>query len=145
MYLPRYHYKTNPGFLDYEFISEGPKGNIKKIIRFTQISNSVFNLAFGDLDELTGEISDVTVTNNDDSRKVLATVAATVYDFTNHNPGSLVIAKGSTLSRTRLYRMGITNHWKEISRDFEVYALNDGNWEVFTEGGSYEAFLIRRK
>jgi hypothetical protein len=145
MHLPRYHYKTNPGFLDFEFISEGPKGNIKKIIRFTLIGNSVFNLAFGDLDELSGEISDIKVTNNDDSRKVLATVAYTIYDFTNHHPASLVIARGSTLSRTRLYRMGITNHWKEISHDFEVYGLKEGNWEIFIAGSDYESFLIRRK
>lgn len=145
MHLPRYHYKTNSGFLDYEFVSEGPKGNIIKVIRFTQIGNTTFNLAFGDLDEMTGEISDITVTNNDDSRKVLATVAATVYDFTNQYPGSLVVAKGSTLSRTRLYRMGITNHWKHISIDFEVYGLKDGTWESFAERRDYEAFLIRRK
>ena len=73
MHLPRYLYKTNDSFLDYEFISDGPKGHIKKIIRFTQISISVFNLGVGDLDEETGEISDITVTNNNDSRKVLAT------------------------------------------------------------------------
>ena len=145
MHLPIYKYKTNPSFLDFEFISEGPKGNIIKVIRFTRIGNFVFNLAFGDLDEVTGEISDITVTNNDDSRKVLATVAATVYDFTNQYPGSLVVAKGSTLSRTRLYRMGITNYWKQISVDFDVFGLKDGNWEAFTERRDYEAFLIRRK
>jgi hypothetical protein len=145
MHLPIYKYKTNASFLDYEFISEGPKGNIIKVIRFTQIDHFVFNLAFGDLDEVTGEISDITVTNNDDSRKVLATVAATVYDFTNQYPGSLVVAKGSTLSRTRLYRMGITNYWEQIRVDFEVYGLKDGNWEAFTERRDYEAFLIRRK
>ncbi len=81
MYLPRYQYKTNSGFLDYEFFSEGPKGKIKKVIRYTKIGDAVFNLAFGDLDEATGEISDTVVTNNNDSRKVLATVAATVYDL----------------------------------------------------------------
>jgi hypothetical protein len=145
MHLPRYEYKTNTGFLDYEFISEGPKGKIKKIVRYTQIDDFVFNLAFGDLDEMTGEISDITVTNNDDSRKVLATVSATVYDFTNQYPGSLVVAKGTTLSRTRLYRMGITNYRKEISLDFELYGLKDGNWEPFTQRRDYEAFLIRRK
>lgn len=145
MHLPRYSYKTNPGFLDYEFISEGPKGNIKKIVRFSQIGTSLFNLAFGDLDELTGEISDISVTNNADSRKVLTTVAATVYDFTDHYYGALVIAKGSTLSRTRLYRMGITNHWRAVSLDFEVYGLKDEIWEPFILRRDYEAFLIRRK
>ncbi len=145
MQLPRYPYKTNAAFLDYEFISEGPKGNIKKVIRFTKIDKTVFNLGFGDLDEETGEISDTIVTNNNDSRIVLATVAATVHDFTVNYPNVVVIAKGSTHSRTRLYRMGITNHWKEISADFEVYGLKDGDWELFAERRDYEAFLIHRK
>ncbi len=126
MQLPRYQYKTNNSFLDYEFISEGPKGSIKKIIRFTQISTSVFNIGFGDLDEETGEISDIAITNNNDSRKVLATVAATINDFTIQYSDVWIIAKGSTLSRTRLYRIGITNHWKEISVDFEVFGLTEG-------------------
>lgn len=145
MQLPRYTYKTTTAFLDYEFISEGPKGSIKKIIRFTQIGNVVFNLGFGDLDEETGEISDTIVTNNNDSRIVLVTVAATVHDFTVNYPNALVIAKGSTHSRTRLYRMGITNYWEEISIDFEVYGLKDGDWELFAERRDYEAFLIHRK
>ena len=51
MQLPRYTYKTNENFQDYEFISIGPKGIIKKVVRFTEISNNVFNLGFGDLDD----------------------------------------------------------------------------------------------
>jgi hypothetical protein len=44
MYLERYSYETNDSFLDYEFISEGPKGKIKKVVRFTAIGNNVYNL-----------------------------------------------------------------------------------------------------
>ncbi len=138
MQLPRYQYKTNNSFLDYEFISEGPKGSIKKIIRLTQISASVFNIGFGDLDEETGEISDIVVTNNNDSRKVLATVAATIHDFTIQYPDVWIIAKGSTLSRTRLYRIGITNHLKEISTDFEIYGLIGKEWVQFEQHINYE-------
>ncbi len=145
MQLPRYQYKTNNSFLDYEFISIGPKGSIKKIIRFTQINSSVYNIGFGDLDEETGEISDVAVTNNNDSRKVLATVAATIHDFTIQYSGAWIIAKGSTLSRTRLYRIGITNHLKDITADFEVYGMIDAQWELFELRRDYQAFLIRRK
>lgn len=145
MHLPHYTYRTNESFLDYEFVSSGPRGNIKKVVRFTQITDGVFNLAFGDLDENTGEITDAVVTNNNDSRKVLATVAATVHDFTLQYPRSVILAKGRTHSRTRLYRMGITNNWQEISLDFEVYGLLDGTWELFQQGKDYTAFLVRRK
>ncbi len=71
MNLPIYQYRTNESYLDYEFISEGPKGRIKKVVRFLQISDDVYNLGFGDLDEVTGEISDTVITDNKDSLKVL--------------------------------------------------------------------------
>jgi hypothetical protein len=144
MQLSHYSYKTNDNYLDYEFVSTGPKGRIKKIVRFTQIGSNVFNLGFGDLDDQTGEISDISVTNNNDSRKVLATVASTVNDFTLQHPNTWIIAKGSTISRTRLYRMGITNHWQEISRDFEVFGLKEGSWQPFELRKDYDAFLVRR-
>ena len=145
MQLPKYQYKTNHGFLDYEFVSEGPNGKIKKVIRYSKLSNRVFNLAFGDLDETTGEISDTAVSNNADSRKVLATVAATVYDFTSQYPGLMVMVKGSTQVRTRLYRMGIANYLHLLTGDFEIYGLKNRRWEAFTRRRDYEAFLIRRK
>ncbi len=145
MQLQRYTYKTNKKFLDYEFSSAGPKGSIRKVVRFTQISDDIFNLGFGDIDKETGDISDSIVTNNNDSRKVLATVAATVHDFTLHYPDVWIVAKGSTHSRNRLYRMGITNHWDEISHEFEVFGLKNDSWEAFEPRREYSAFLIRRK
>jgi len=145
MELPHYTYKINENFLDYEFSSVGPKGHIKKVVRFTQISNNVFNLAFGDMDEETGQISDIIITNNNNSRKVLATVAATVHDFTLQYPDVWIVAKGSSLAGTRLYRMGITNHWNEIITDFEVFGLKESTWESFERRRDDEAFLVRRK
>jgi hypothetical protein len=145
MYLDRYSYQTNESFLDYEFVSEGPKGKNKKVVRFTAISNNVYNLGFGDLNEETGEISDTIVTNNNDSRKVLATVVATVHDFTQLHPKAWVIAKGNTQSRTRLYRIGITNYLREISKEFELYGLKDNQWQRFEKRKDYEAFLVKRK
>ena len=40
-------------------------------------------MGFGDKDLATGDINDLVVTDNKDSQKVLATVAFTVYTFTN--------------------------------------------------------------
>jgi hypothetical protein len=145
LYLPHYSYKAHPSFLDYEFISEGPKGKIKKVVRFTMIGENVYNLAFGDLDEETGEINDTVITNNVDSKKVLATVAMIVNDFSLKYHDAWILATGSTHSRTRLYRMGITNHWHTISVDFEIYGLKDKEWELFEQRKDYAAFLIRCK
>lgn len=145
MQLSRYTYKISENFLDYEFSSIGPNGKINKVVRFTEIGINVYNIGFGDLDEKSGQISDITVTNNRDSRKVLATVAATLHDFMLQHPRALIIAQGSTSSRTRLYRMGITNHWAEIRLEFEVFGLKDNTWEPFQFGKNYEAFLVRHK
>lgn len=147
MNKPKYLYKSEEYYRIYEFVSEGPKGSIKKMVQFTETgTENVFNLAFGDYDEKTNAINDTTVTNNGDSLKVLATVASTVYAFTQKHPNAWVFATGSTNVRTRLYRMGITNNLVEIKEDYEVYGFTQsGIWEEFIVGEDYEAFLIRPK
>src|ERR1700679_3254716 len=99
-----YHFKKEPEIFYYEFFSEGPNGKIKKVVQFQQIPNSVniYKLGFGDFNEDLGDIDDLSVSNNQDTQKVLATVARTVVDFMQQHSGSIVIAKGSTKSRTRL-------------------------------------------
>ena len=106
MKYSKYEYSTEDLLMYYEFISEGPKGKIKKLVEYsaTTIEN-VYNLAFGDYDEARNGINDISITNNGDSQKVLATVASTVYAFTGRYPNAWVHVTGSTNVRTRLYRM----------------------------------------
>ncbi|WP_164122782.1 DUF6934 family protein [Sphingobacterium sp. xlx-130] len=87
----------------------------------------------------------MTITNNLDTKKVLSTVARAVLDFTEQNPQAIVMAKGSTPSRTRLYQMGISEFWNEIQALFEVKAYYDDNWESFRKGKNYDAFFIFKK
>jgi hypothetical protein len=143
----KYQYRSEELFHFYEFISEGPNGLIKKIVEYTETSTeNVYNLGFGDFDEATNGINDLSITNNGDSSKVLATVASTVYAFTEKYPSAWIFATGSTTVRTRLYRMGITNNLAEISEDFLVFGYNsEGNWENFVVGEDYEAFLLTKK
>ena len=147
MNKPKYLYKTEHQFSIFEFFSEGPKGRIAKMVEYTETATeSVYNLAFGDYDEATKTINDLSVTNNGDSLKVLATVASTVYAFLDKHPNAYIVASGSTNVRTRLYRMGITNNLIEIQEDFVVYGLSEkGAWEEFEVGEDYEAFLITKK
>jgi hypothetical protein len=147
MKYPKYQYRSETSMTHYEFTSEGPKGLIKKIVEFTKTgTENVFNLGFADYDENTKTTSDISVTNNGDSLKVLATVASTVYAFTQKNPKAWILATGSTKVRTRLYRMGITNNIAEISEDFKVFSLNsNGEWDIFVIGEDYEAFLLTKK
>ena len=132
--------------MSFLFTSEGPKGKIEKLILFqaTQIKN-VFNLAFGDINTLTKEIDDSIVSNNGDSEKVLIKVATAVFEFTERYRNCLIYLKGSTSSRTRLYQMGITKYWQEISKDFVVLAEIQGDWVKFEANLKCEAFLVSRK
>ncbi len=70
-------------FTTFEFISEGPRGKILKLVQFTLINkgHDIYNLAFGDKNYLTREIDDKIVTDNGDSEKVLAIVVAAAYNF----------------------------------------------------------------
>lgn len=147
MHKPKYLYKTDDKFAIYEFLSEGPKGRIRKIVEYAETATAnVFNLGFGNFDEETKTINDLSVTNNGDSLKVLATVASTVYAFIDKHPKAYIFATGSTKVRTRLYRMGISNNLAEMAEDFLVYGFtNTGEWEEFVVGEDYEAFLITRK
>lgn len=131
----------------YQFTSEGPKGLIKKVVEYTETSTvNVYNLGFGDYDDITKGINDLSITNNEDSLKVLATVASTIYAFTQKYPSAWILATGSTSVRTRLYRMGITNNLAEISVDFIIFGYNnEQNWEEFIVGEDYEAFLLTKK
>ena len=147
MKRPKYNYRSENSFQFYEFISEGSKGLIKKMVVYTETSTeNVYNLGFGDYDENTKGINDLNVTNNGDSLKVLATVASTVYAFTEKYPNAWILATGSTTVRTRLYRMGITNNLAEIKMDFIILGYNkEEQWEEFIVGEDYEAFLLTKK
>jgi hypothetical protein len=144
---PKYNYRSENLFLFYEFLSEGPKGLVKKMVEYTETdTQNVCNLGFGDYHEETNGINDLSVTNNGDSLKVLATVASTVYAFTEKYPTAWILATGSTAVRTRLYRMGITNNLVEIKEDFIVLGYTkDEQWEEFIIGEDYEAFLLTKK
>jgi hypothetical protein len=149
MNLEHYQYFNSNEYTDYEFYSEGPKGRISKMVTFTRIPNTtppVYNLAFGDLNPDTGELDDTVISNNQDRDIVLATVANTIAEFCDHYGNHYIYAKGSTLSRTRLYQMGIAGLWKEISTDFEVYGLKDNVWRDYEPYSiNYDAFLVKRK
>lgn len=144
----KYLYKSEESLKIYEFISEGPKGQIHKMVEYSETgTENIYNLAFGDFNVKTNSIDDFSITNNGDSIKVLSTVASTVYVFTEKYPKAWIFATGSTAVRTRLYRMGITNNLEEIKEDFKVFGLtiDENEWEEFIVGEDYEAFLITKK
>ena len=146
MKVDKYELKSGEKLEVFEFVSIGPKGRIVKLVQYSSTNyKDLYNLGFGDKNVDTGEIDDNTISNNGDSEKVLATVVATLYAFTDKHKEALVYATGNTKSRIRLYRMGITKYLDEALNDFEIYGETNGEWEEFRRDVAYEAFLVKRK
>ena len=145
MNLPKYPLVAENTLNIFEFVSVGTKGEIHKIIKFSETHlKDFYNLGFGDKNSQTGEVDDKIVSNNGDGQKVLATVVSAIYAFTDRNPSAWVYATGSNEARIRLYRMGINKYYDKVSEDFEIYGLLDDQWLVFDKEVNFEAFVIRR-
>lgn len=146
MKLEKYELKSGEQLEVFEFVSIGQKGKISKIVQYSPTNyKDLYNLGFGDKNVETGEIDDTVISNNGDSERVLATVVATLYAFIDKHKDALVYATGSTKSRTRLYRMGITKYLDEIKEDFEIYGEFENMWEEFRKDVEYEAFIVKLK
>lgn len=146
MNVDRYQLKSEEELTRFEFISEGPRGAIRKLIEFQQTTDpDIYNLAFGDKDPQTGQINDLAVSDNADTEKILATVVAAVYAFFDRHPTAYVYAQGSTKVRTRLYRMGITRFYEDMRRDFFLYGRVGEDFPEFEPGREYDGFLAQRK
>ena len=145
MKIEKYPLKAEKSLTAFEFVSEGPKGAIKKLIQFQETNEpNLYNLAFGDKISQT-EIDDLAISNNGDSEKVLATVVSALYAFFDKYPAAFVYATGSTKARTRLYRMGITKYYDEMIKDFYLYGQVGDEFPVFEIGREYDGFLAQRK
>ena len=146
MKLEKYQIKSGEKLQVFEFVSEGIKGRITKIVQYTPTNyKDLFNLGFGDKDAETGEFDDEVISNNGDTDKVLATVVATLYAFIDNHKNAMIYATGSSKSRTRLYRMGINKYFDEITNDFDVFGELESGWEEFQKNIDYEAFIVKLK
>jgi hypothetical protein len=147
MHIDTYPLAMGTTAMVYEFISTGERGEILKLVIYSKTHlYNFYNLGFGDKNTLTGDIDDTVISNNGDSAKVLATVAATLYTFTEKFPQAMVFVSGSTAARTRLYRIGISNNLEVIKVDFEIFGLTANNrWVQFEKNQEFDAFLVNRK
>lgn len=106
---------------------------------------NLYNLAFGERNPENGEIDDMIVTDNGDSEKVLATVVAALYAFADKHPSTWIYATGSSVARTRLYRMGINKYFDFVQADFHIMGEHQSEWEWYKKGEDYQAFAVQRK
>ena len=142
-----YQLEAFESLLTFEFISEGPKGSIKKRVQYQKTKwRNIYNLAFGDINTEFKDFDDFAISNNNDTDKILATVASTIFAFMDKYPNAIIYAKGSTESRTRLYRIGISKNLQELVEDFEIYGLlDDIGWVEYKKNQSYSAFYIKKR
>jgi len=146
MILDRYELKAGRNLTTFEFLSEGKKGKIVKVIQFQQMNiENLYNLAFGDKNLDTGKLDDQVITDNGDSEKVLATVVSAIYAFADHYPECWIYATGSNAARTRLYRMGINKYFEIVTANFDIMGESRNEWEWYEFGKDYQAFAVRSK
>lgn len=136
----------------YEFVSIGPKGQIKKRIEFTPLrKRGYYNVAFGDVMK-DGRVNDSVYSNNQDIVKIISTVMDTMKDFLRDNPTAKLVFTGSTADRTEFYRQVLSRHYGTLSAEYKITALaevGNGNVEEIEfdpNGGTlYLAFLVKNK
>lgn len=147
MGLEQYEANANKSQTTFDFISEGPKGQIVKRVRFTKIKGykNLYNLGFGDVNKKSSKIDYRVVTDNQDREKVLATVTQALIHFTNRYPKRHVFFQGSNKARTRLYQMAIAKYFEDLTESFKILGLTDDGWVTFEKNTTYIAFLINRK
>ncbi|TWV89888.1 DUF6934 family protein [Chitinophaga pinensis] len=144
-----YPYQTDHFCIAFEFQSEGPNGQIRKIVQYDEINQlkdgtPVLAISFGDWDEEKQDFNELKVSNNADTMKVLYTIAATIKEVTE-SMNVAVFGQGSTSARNRLYQMAISMQLTQIEKDFNVFGLTAFEWECFKKGSSYKAFFFTRK
>jgi hypothetical protein len=148
MNLDHYPIATDSLNFTYMFDSIGPNGIIRKVVsyrRITPLDFNYYNFSFGDWDKITGKVNDISISNINDTKKILLTVGLTTLQFVNHYPNAKVFIEGSTMSRTRLYQMSITQYFDEIDKLFDLEGCTNGNWEKYQTGINFEAILIKKK
>jgi len=149
MHLEKYAFRADENNEVFAFESNGPNGVIRKVVSYIKVGFfngfDIYNLDFGDNKDGTASPDHLSVSNNGDRDKVLATVAATVLSFNEDHTKFVVFAKGATPVRTRLYQMGINANLAEIEEHFHVYGINEGVSSPFQPGINYQAFLVVKK
>jgi len=133
----------------FEFVSIGPKGEIRKAVQFTLVDDEaeIYNLGMGDIDPITGVTLDSVTSNNKDTQKILSTVGEITRQFLENKSDASILIEGNSSSRNRLYRIGINKILDTIAKEYRVLGLMEQkkDWERFIKDTSYIAFIISKK
>lgn len=141
---PFYQFTSSVEALRFEFISIG-KQSIPKIVIFTMTDlPGIYSLTLANLLP-DGSLDDMTVNDNGDMEIILATVLQCLNAFLDQYPKAIVAFSGSTMARTRLYRIAIARELQQATNRFNIWGLTQDAVEPFKPSKAYEGFLISLK
>ncbi len=149
MNLPSYEIlEKADDYSEFKFISTGPNGSIIKFLVFKKLFvETLYNLSLLDVMP-DGTYSDTHFSNNNDLRKILATILTAVIDCTAKFPDRQIFFQGSDEEgkRISLYHKAISKHLFVLEKEFYIYGItDDGTEENFNPSKSYTAVLVKRK
>jgi hypothetical protein len=143
---PSYPFKRIEDRLTFSFESVSQEKTIQKLVEFRLFDdlNELYNLALIDILP-DGTVSDLTVSNNQDMPKVLATVFQSIRLFFQTKPKAKILIQGSTASRTRLYQIAIVKYYNELEPIYNIWGFRGNNIQVFETGYNFEGFIVSFK
>ena len=105
-----------------------------------------YNLSLCDWDESKKMMDDTSISNNQDTEKVLASVAQIIIYFSDRHPETFIGIEANTEARLRLYKMKINKYLNEIETYFELFGMtDDSNLIPYTPDIKCLGFVGRKK
>jgi hypothetical protein len=139
-----YDMRHNMSMTQFRFTSTGAKGDIEKIVEYTIVQKNRWNLAFGGINDK--DWTDNIISDNNDMRIVLQTVANTVHLFFEKYPDQEVFNEPLGEQRKLLYNRIFQQKWAEISPLFFVKGMiEDDDFEDYNPQKLFDFFLITLK
>jgi len=129
----------------FSFQSIGKNRTVEKVIYFSTNGGDMFNLTLVDVDPITGEESDESITNNGDLPAVIATVVTAMLLFLETYPDQAIQFKGSTQRRSRLFEKYIAQIYPHLMDELTVLGLQNQYWNDFVVDVQYESFIVAKK
>ncbi len=145
MDIPIYPFKGPITEYRYQFTSSSIDKNVAKVVRFSELSDDMYNLALFDQQPDGSESSDMTETKNKDMNIVLATVMKIVVDFLHQKPTYFVFIQGSDSKRKRLYQILMNKEHQNLKGSYLIWGGNDTQTELFEKGKTYTFFVITKR
>lgn len=106
---------------------------------------NIVELVFGDLNK-DNTVDFMNVSDNEDMVLILSTVIASINEYLADFPTKTIYFRGSSPSRTRLYRAVISKYSKSNELFYDIFGISENEQaEIFNKEHTYIGYLIRKK